>query len=463
MRAFLLAVITAMGRRLGGVVMGAVLLFVFGTGRAEALGRTSPTPILCTDPLTTTCTTKDIAIQIAKDGATALSHCVSRGHTSAGGYDDWTAKYVSHYVQNEGSAGESIVASYTDVRNEDGATLSCSILVFYWKPKECTAGSFLPSGSWSTKLGPLCHDGCIYDPVSDQIGTGNSLGKTIDGIGYFNVGGYATTNDTMACSVEDIVTPPQDSDGDGKSDQNDPSPHNPGNSGDNGDNPPDGDSDESGDGSGNGNKSSGGGSCSSPPSSSGDEIAAMIAYQTWATRCAIENAKNSDGSLKTGPANGSGSGDGSGNGNGNGQGTDMGPTNGLLGGIKGVMEAVKGGIDSLLGGVDDINEQIGGTGSDAGFEGDVAGINTDEEPPTEQEEEDPTADLKVIEDSGTLLDRLDSSGFLGGGACPADKSVAIGGGVSIPLTFGPICQLLAAVSGLVMAAAYLIAFKIMAA
>lgn len=36
------------------------------------------------------------------------------------------------------------------------------------------------------------------------------------------------------------------------------------------------------------NTSSGGGNCSAPPVSSGDGIAAQIAYQTWATRCAVE-------------------------------------------------------------------------------------------------------------------------------------------------------------------------------
>ena len=39
------------------------------------------------------------------------------------------------------------------------------------------------------------------------------------------------------------------------------------------------------------NVSSGGGSCSSPPVSAGDGIAAQIAYQTWATRCAVEALK----------------------------------------------------------------------------------------------------------------------------------------------------------------------------
>lgn len=40
------------------------------------------------------------------------------------------------------------------------------------------------------------------------------------------------------------------------------------------------------------NVSTGGGSCDAPPVSTGDQIAAQIAYQTWATRCAVERLKN---------------------------------------------------------------------------------------------------------------------------------------------------------------------------
>lgn len=457
MRAFFHAVITAIGRRFGWVIAGLLLLALGLPGRAEAqLRGNTATAILCTNQVTTTCTTKDMAIQIAQDGATALSVCVEQGHTAAGGFGAWIAHYVNHTTFNAGSAAEFINANYSDTVPGGGGEVACGSKQFYWKPKVCTAGSVLPSITWATTSGPVCHDGCIYDPSGDVSNI--TLTKTIDGITYVNVSGYATTNDTMACSIPHTTTPPPDSDGDGKSDANDPSPNNPGDSGGNGPDAPSGDGNGDGDGSGNGDRSSGGGTCAAPPSSSGNQINAMVAYQTWATRCAIENAKNGDGSLKTAPA-----GSTPGGGDGSGDGTDMGPTNGILKGIKGVMDGVKGGIDSLRGGVDGIKDQLSGSGTDAGFDGQVAAINTDEEPPTDGEEDDPTEDLKIIEDNGTILDRLDNSGFLGGGACPADKPVSLGGGATMNLSFAPLCQLLAAVSGLVMAAAYLIAFKIMAA
>lgn len=454
MRAFFHAVITAIGRRIGWVLAGLILLGMGVSGRAEAQARgNTPTAILCTVKPTTTCTTKDMAIQIAQDGATALSVCVEAGHTAAGGYGAWVARYVSHTTVNAGSPSEYITATYMD-RTPGGSDIACGTKQFFWKPKVCVAGSVLPSITWATTAGPVCHDGCIYDPSGDVSNI--TLTKTIDGITYVNVSGYATTNDTMACSVPHTTTPPPDADGDGKSDANDPSPNNPGDSGGNGPDAPGGNGNEDGDGSGNGNRSSGGGNCAAPPSSSGDQIAAMIAYQTWATRCAIENAKNADGSLKLGTGEG-------GPGEGGGDGTDMGPTNGLLGNIKDGIKGIFDVVSPLKHAVDGVKGLMDGTGSDSGFEGQVAAIDMDAQPPTDGEEDDPTTDLKIIEDSGTVLDRLDNSGFLGGGSCPADKAVSLGGGASMALSFGPLCQLLAAVSGLVMAAAYLIAFKIMAA
>jgi hypothetical protein len=40
------------------------------------------------------------------------------------------------------------------------------------------------------------------------------------------------------------------------------------------------------------NVSSGGGNCNDPPHSSGDGIAAQVAYQTWATRCAVDRLRD---------------------------------------------------------------------------------------------------------------------------------------------------------------------------
>lgn len=111
-----------------------------------------------------------------------------------------------------------------------------------------------------------------------------------------------------------------DSDGDGTSDDNDTSPNNPGQGGGGGENgegqPEDGSGNCGGDGqpacgspgtgSGNGNTSGGGKDCSTPPSSTGDAILAQIAYQTWATRCAITGPGNA------GPGTGAGQGEGNG-------------------------------------------------------------------------------------------------------------------------------------------------------
>lgn len=67
----------------------------------------------------------------------------------------------------------------------------------------------------------------------------------------------------------------RDSDGDGVSDAQDAFPNDP----DNGKDKEDGET---------ANTSTGGGNCESPPVSHGDAIAGNIAYQTWATRCAVD-------------------------------------------------------------------------------------------------------------------------------------------------------------------------------
>jgi len=89
-----------------------------------------------------------------------------------------------------------------------------------------------------------------------------------------------------------------DSDNDGIADEFDALPNDPGESadtdadgvGDNGDfNPTDPDNGlDAGTGNETDNASSGGGNCATPPTSSGDAITAMIAFQTWHTRCQAE-------------------------------------------------------------------------------------------------------------------------------------------------------------------------------
>lgn len=191
----------------------------------------------------------------------------------------------------------------------------------------CDASGPSLSGGWvkgSTLPYGVCVNKCTYSSES-LPGDFNITYKTVDGETYWLLSGWKPTGE--ACTVNDDTStpPPPDADGDGVSDGNDPAPHNPGVSTPTSDNPPQGSSNNSGDGSGNGNQSYGGGSCGAPPSSSGDAILAQIAYQTWATRCAIENAKDSNGNLRTtetGTGNGSGTGGGQSQGNGEcGQGT----------------------------------------------------------------------------------------------------------------------------------------------
>ena len=97
------------------------------------------------------------------------------------------------------------------------------------------------------------------------------------------------------------------------------------------------------------------------------------------------------------------------------------------------------------------------------FEG---GLNDGDEGPGQGDIEgvfdaDPFAGAKVVQDGASVLDRLDASGFLGAGSCPQLDSVTVGR-ATFPLTLGPMCQLLASMSYLVMALAYFLAFRIVA-
>lgn len=151
----------------------------------------------------------------------------------------------------------------------------------------------------------VCQDGCAYnDP-----GTASLTFVVVDGVAHCSVSGWRPAGQTCTASgaVGSVGSPPTDSDADGTSDGFDPSPNNPGSGGGGGEGgasqPEDGqcgghnqpECGTPGSGSGNGNTSGGGGNCSTPPSSSGDAILAQIAYQTWATRCAIEGRGTSGG------------------------------------------------------------------------------------------------------------------------------------------------------------------------
>lgn len=181
------------------------------------------------------------------------------------------------------------------------------------------SGGHLSCGSGNANDCPIsaCSSGCTF------VDPGNSstvFGVTIDGLFWIEVIGW--TPNGQSCSVgpesPSPGTPPPDSDGDGTSDANDPSPNNPGEGGGGGEDgeqqgqdgskacggsgQPECAEDGSNEGSGKGNTSGGGGNCQTPPSSTGDAILAQIAYQTWATRCAVEG--QGQGGTATGPGDG---------------------------------------------------------------------------------------------------------------------------------------------------------------
>lgn len=184
----------------------------------------------------------------------------------------------------------------------------------------------LPSGhvqcggaDFSTCPYTVCSGGCGYD----QPGGGLD-GYVIDGTRWVTTTGWMPRGeDCSVGSTPGLGTPPTDNDGDGTSDGNDGSPNNPGSGGGGGEGgesqPEDGSSpcggpgqpaceeDGSNQGSGKGNTSGGGGNCQTPPSSTGDAILAQIAYQAWATRCAVE--AQGQGGSGAGPGEGDGDGE----------------------------------------------------------------------------------------------------------------------------------------------------------
>ena len=173
----------------------------------------------------------------------------------------------------------------------------------------CSNREALPAGGWrnvvaSGENDAMCNDSCVFH------GTSLCVGITVDGEGLTHCGGWAPTGES--CSVGpgsgfpgEGTQGPTDSDGDGTGDGTDPSPNNPGSGGQGNNGKPGQDGDCGGEGqpecgapgsgSGNGNTSGGGGDCKTPPSSTGDAILAQIAFQTWATRCAVTGNANAGG------------------------------------------------------------------------------------------------------------------------------------------------------------------------
>lgn len=260
-----------------------------------------------------------------------------------------------------------------------------------------------------------CSDGCEYNPSSMTYQTG-----MVDGIKYVSLAGWIPSGASCTVGPNDGYVPPLDSDGDGISDSYDNAPFNPGDSSSPNDpDKPKGETNNDGDGSGNGNQSSGGGSCDAPPSSSGDGILAQIAYQAWATRCAIERSKDANGNLRTtGGQNGTGQTPGGGS-------TDMTETNGLLSAIKGFVKRISDFID--------------------GITGEVGGLDTDK-----GQGED---DLATVWGDAPEEEELDAGGLGWGRTCPQLPSISLGG-YSGQVDDGSLCTVMQAVGALILLLAY---------
>lgn len=182
----------------------------------------------------------------------------------------------------------------------------------------------------------------------------------------------------------------------------------PGDGSDNPGTPGAGEGDGEGEGPENGTVS-GGGSCDSPPAiSGGDPVANFATVTLWRLDC--QNTAN-QGDLDQ-------------------AGTDAAAmANCSLNGI----------------GCDDLPGDLGASPADG-----TASLEPDEDP------------LQGSRFSKSLEDiELDDSGFLGPGSCPTISNVQVGS-MSIPLTLGPICEVLGYVSGFIMALAYFISFGIIA-
>lgn len=274
-----------------------------------------------------------------------------------------------------------------------------------------------------------CSSDCEYNNPNSNVFDGGE----VDGIKYVSLKGWIPSGASCTVGPNDNYTPPADGDGDGKSDANDTSPNNPGSTGGGGEDesgkgqgsgPNGGQGNGAGEGSGNGNTSGGGGNCSSPPSSSGDAILGQIAYQAWATRCAIESAKDAAGNLKT-------------SGTDSGAGTGTGTTPPVPGNGSCAEGAVNAAICAMKDGVKKITDFVDGLGSEATGLDDGKGEDVQASDAWAEEEEQP---------------ELDASGYGWGSTCPAPPQISIPGGGS--LDWGFMCDMAQLFGLLILAAGY---------
>jgi hypothetical protein len=184
----------------------------------------------------------------------------------------------------------------------DPATHSCI------NPIDCSADKDFETNFAFADGGLHCGpDQCVYVCASGDEGViGSSCGRT-----HGTCPAPATPPDQWPCPVgyvalfaaqslaeKECVPSENDSDDDGKPNSSDPNPNENDNTPDqDNDNQPDDEDinpddptngEDTGPGDESDNVSVGGGNCQTPPQSTGDGIAAMVAYQTWATRCQVE-------------------------------------------------------------------------------------------------------------------------------------------------------------------------------
>lgn len=153
-----------------------------------------------------------------------------------------------------------------------------------------------------------------------------------------------------------------------------------------------------GEGDGEEGSASGGASCTAPPICSGDAIACAALEQSWRMRC--EGTKPGD---------------------------------------EAEVDAMRDGMAGAISGLDDGPPEGSGIWND---------------------NDDPFAGARESRDENWMLSKISDERFMTG-QCPVVEAVQIGP-VSIPIDLAPLCSLLSNLSGLVLALAYLIAFRIMA-
>ncbi|MFZ5606732.1 MAG: hypothetical protein ACOY4A_05815 [Pseudomonadota bacterium] len=305
---------SALARRIAFVVVALALTWA-GIGRAEAQGY----PTCGSNPRTCSQAEAEQASSLASEQK-AICYQVYGNDPDLTHASLSSGPTVQNVTENGGE-----VASFVMCHFSWGGPINGGWMIKNFVAQDCSAKSPLPAGSYTTPDIEICSAGCKFVGVG-----GLCVGMTVDAQQQWYCSAWEPTGAQCSAGQGDTPPSPSDADGDGSSDGNDTSPNNPGQGGGGNDGKPQedgggkGDGNGSGEGSGNGNTSGGGGNCASPPSSSGDAILAQIAYQTWATRCSIESAKDGNGNLKTTQG---GSGTGTGGGNGDGDGTDFGTSN----------------------------------------------------------------------------------------------------------------------------------------